>query len=70
MVVLHASSNRSEPAATPESEEDASFWKAYQHWKAAGAHGSFYGDEIGKAVEVIDPLWSKAWANHAALTRP
>ena len=54
-------------SATLESEADAPYWESYQHWRQAGAHGSFYSEEIAKAVQALDPRWSKTWANYAAL---
>jgi len=43
------------------------FRALYSEWKQAGSYGSFYRDHIAKAIRSIDPEWSQAWANYAAL---
>lgn len=43
-------------ATARDSEADAIYWKSYGHWKTASPHGSFYSDEISKAVQELDPL--------------
>ncbi len=54
-------------SATAGSEADAPFWKSYHRWREASPHGSFYSDAIAKAVQALDPRWSKTWANYAAM---
>jgi hypothetical protein len=66
VVILDRASRTIEKVrSTSSGRED--FKAMSSHWLRAGGHGSFFGDEIAKAIHCLDPQWSQIWANYAAL---